>query len=125
MASTWFHRLPHVFNGFGPVLHGHPLPFHGTPLFYIFKFGGDAVAAFPSEHAAFPLLECLAFFCVSRKVGGLMVLYVLAVLFVIVYLGEHWITDALAGYLYAVVIFSGVRWFAVWRGRERTVRVAA
>jgi hypothetical protein len=36
---------------------------------------------------------------------------VLWVLFTIVYLGEHWITDALGGYLYAGIIFADVLWW--------------
>ncbi|HEX6507259.1 MAG TPA: phosphatase PAP2 family protein, partial [Chloroflexota bacterium] len=55
LSSRWYHSPPGVFNGFGPVLHAHPLPFHGTPIFYFFHLSGDSVAAFPSEHAAFPL----------------------------------------------------------------------
>jgi len=101
--------LPGVFNGFSPVLHNHPLPFHGTPIFYVFHFVGDRVAAFPSEHAAFPLLECLAFACISRWVAAGLAIWVLLIFCTIVYLGEHWVTDALAGYLYAVAIWSGVR----------------
>ncbi len=109
MASTWYGRLPHVFNGFRPVLRAHPLPFHGTPIFQVFKFHGDAVAAFPSEHAAFPLLEFLALSRISRRASLFLLLWVAWVLFAIVYLGEHWVTDALAGWLYAVVIFWIVR----------------
>jgi len=101
--------LPGAFNGFGPVLHNHPLPFHGTPIFYLFHFVGDRVAAFPSEHAAFPLLECLAFACVSRRVAAGLAIWVLLIFGMILYLGEHWVTDALAGYVYAVAIWSGVR----------------
>ncbi len=104
--------LPGVFNGFGPVLHRHPLPFHGTPIFYLFHFAGDRVAAFPSEHAAFPLLECLAFACISRRATAGLAIWVLLIFGTILYLGEHWVTDALAGYVYAVVIWSGVRLIA-------------
>lgn len=98
-----------VVNGFGLVLRSHPLPFHGSPLFTVFALRGDPVAAFPSEHAAFPLLEFLAFRLVAPRVAWLLAGYVLVVLFVIVFLGEHWVTDALAGYVYAVVIWAAVR----------------
>lgn len=112
MASSWYGRLPGVENRFKITLAAHPLPFHGSPLFYLFHFKGDAVAAFPSEHAAFPMLELIAFtLAFGRRLAIVFTGYVLAVLFTIVYLGEHWITDALAGYLYALAIFSFVVWF--------------
>jgi hypothetical protein len=109
LAAQQFGQVPGVYNDFGSVLHWHPLPFHGTPLFYLFKLKGDAIAAFPSEHAALPLLELLAF---ARVAGTRVVLlfgaWVLFVLFGVVYLGEHWVTDALAGYAYALMIFGFV-----------------
>lgn len=109
MASTRLHRLSHVYNGFGPVLRSYPMPFHGTPLFYLFKWRGDAVAAFPSEHAAFPMLDLLAFSRISPRLIPWFVLWVALVLFTILYLGEHWVTDALFGWLYTAVIFFAVR----------------
>jgi len=112
MASTWYGRLPHVFNGFGPVLRAHPLPFHGSPMFKVFDLHGDAVAAFPSEHAAFPLLECLFAWRLSRRVSLLLLLWVGWVFFSVVYLGEHWITDVIAGWIYALAVFWIVRWIA-------------
>jgi hypothetical protein len=103
--------VPGVINRFGPVLAAHPLPFHGTPIFYIFKLQGDPVAAFPSEHAAFPMMELLAFRLVNRRVAAMLTLWVLAVFFTVLYLGEHWITDVLAGWGYSLVIFGFVRWY--------------
>jgi membrane-associated phospholipid phosphatase len=111
MASTWYGRLPHVFNGFGAVLRAHPLPFHGTPIFKLFNLHGDAVAAFPSEHAAFPLLECLIVWRLSRRASFVLLLWVGWVLFSVVYLGEHWVTDIIAGWVYALVVFWIVRRF--------------
>lgn len=107
MASTRYARLPHVYNAFGAILRHHPLPFHGTPLFQFFRWKGDAVAAFPSQHAAFPFLEMLAFARISVR-GWWLALWVAWILFVIVYLGEHWVVDALAGWAMAAAVFYGV-----------------
>jgi hypothetical protein len=122
LHAAWKHAhvyLPGVANGFNLVLHSYPLPFHGTPLFYVFKFRGDSVAAFPSEHAAFPFLELLAFRAATRRFWWALVAWVLFVLFTIVFLGEHWVTDALAGYLYAIVIWGVVTW---WTTRSGPIR---
>lgn len=122
LHAAWAHAqvyLPTVSNGFGAVLKSHPFPFIGSPLFYIFRFRGDQVAAFPSEHAAFPLLELLAIRVVAPRVTGALVAWVLLVMFSIVYLGEHWVTDALAGFALAAVAWSLVRWFSTVGGALR------
>lgn len=116
MAALRYRKVPGVQNLFGRVLRWDPMPFHGTPIFYIFQFRGDAVAAFPSEHAAFPLLELLAFLGVSRWTSWLLGAWIAFVAFTVVYLGEHWVTDILAGWLYALVIFGFVRWYSGRRG---------
>ena len=107
--------LPGIVNRFGPVLAAHPLPFHGTPIFYVFKLAGDKVAAFPSEHAAFPLLELLAVRLVSKRAAVFFGGWVLAVFFSVIYLGEHWVTDVLAGWVFSLVIFGFVHWYAAHR----------
>lgn len=120
LRAAWTHSrvfLPHVTNGFGAVLASHPLPFVGSPIFYIFKFRGDQVAAFPSEHAAFPLLEYLAIRAAAPRFSPLMLIWVVLVLFTILYLGEHWLTDAIAGYVYAVAVWNTVRWNSIRLGR--------
>lgn len=122
LAASEYGRLPGVENLFGRVLRWHPLPFHGTPIFYVFKLVGDPVAAMPSEHAAFPMLEFLAFARFGRTVAVLFALWVLAVLFSIIYLGEHWVTDALAGWLYAIVIFAAVSLLTGRRGHDTAQR---
>ncbi|HCG03376.1 MAG TPA: hypothetical protein DEV93_22915 [Chloroflexi bacterium] len=124
LHAAWAHShvfLAGVSNGFGLVLHAHPLPFHGAPLFYIFKLKGDAVAAFPSEHAAMPLIEYLAFRRAAPRVSRILAIWIVLVLFSIFFLGEHWLVDALAGFVYALAAWMIVR--AVARTRSRRLLV--
>lgn len=73
----------------------------------VYKFVGvNLVAAVPSLHAAYPWLTFL-FIARKYKLKGLFVLpYVFGIWFSIVYLGEHYVFDAIAGILYASVVFG-------------------
>lgn len=72
----------------------------------------NIVAAVPSMHAAFPLVALLVALRhrLPRWVLGLQAFQVVGVLFAIVYTGEHYVVDALAGYVYATAA-----WFVVSR----------
>ena len=73
-------------------------------------FNGDAklanpVAALPSLHAAWPFMTLLFLW---RRVGRwrwLIVAYNAAMVFVLVYGAEHYFSDILMGWVYAIVIF--------------------
>jgi hypothetical protein len=99
--------------------HGYLPPIHhllkqtlaGMHLTGIATIDGDPrhyniVAAFPSLHAAFPVITLLVArrFGMPRWVQLLFALQALGVAFAIVYTGEHYVTDVLAGVLYAVVV---------------------
>ena len=63
----------------------------------------DQIGAMPSQHAAFPFL-CLLF--LRRQFGRwahLGWLYIIGITFSIVYLGQHYVIDALVGFVYAAV----------------------
>ncbi|MBU6423578.1 MAG: phosphatase PAP2 family protein [Chloroflexi bacterium] len=65
----------------------------------------NPVAAIPSIHAAYPFLVLLfAVRYVGRR-GLLVALYVAAVWWAIVYLGEHYATDILVGVVYSIAAF--------------------
>lgn len=65
----------------------------------------NPVAAMPSLHSGLALLVALWFTRNSpRWVRGLAMLYPLAMMVTLVYFGEHWVVDALAGWL--VVLFA-------------------
>lgn len=72
----------------------------------------DVTAAVPSLHAAFPLVCLLVSLRarLPRIVSLAFVANVAAVVFAIVYLGEHYVFDALAG-----MLLGGVCWLAVDR----------
>lgn len=69
-------------------------------------------AAIPSLHAAFALLA-VAFFLRGRRrwVQALMLLFPLSMAWTLVYAGEHYVIDILAGWLYVVVVmWAWDRW---------------
>jgi membrane-associated phospholipid phosphatase len=63
----------------------------------------DPAAAFPSLHAAYPLLAALALWPVSRRAAALAFTWSAAVWFSVVFLGQHYVTDVLGGIAFAVV----------------------
>ena len=70
----------------------------------------NPVAAMPSLHAAFPWLVFLSLYHVFGRKALWFLPYCLALWFSIVYLGEHYVVDAVAGVIYASVAFwVGIR----------------
>ena len=81
----------------------------------------NPVAAFPSLHAAYPILAFLFLHRYWPRWSYLMLIYSAVVWFAIMYLGHHYLVDALGGLLYAVVAywvvsqFTSGRWQPPWR----------
>ena len=69
-------------------------------------------AAFPSLHAAFPMLALLFIRRRSPAAAWGFGIYAVAVWFAIIYLGHHYVVDVLGGVLLAVVVY----WYAMSRG---------
>ena len=67
-------------------------------------------AAVPSLHAAFPMLIMLFFWGAGRWVRAGLVAYVLTMAFLLVYSGEHYVSDILLGWLYAAAVIAAVAW---------------
>ena len=68
-------------------------------------------AAFPSLHAGFPVVAAFAAWQRNRFVGAVLFGWAAIVWLVVVYLGEHYVTDVLGGIAYstaAIVIVSAV-----------------
>jgi PAP2 superfamily len=81
----------------------------------------NEVAAFPSLHAGYPFLAFLFARRVFGRAGWLVLAYAACVWFAIVYLGEHYVVDAIAGVAYATVaywvVIHGPSWFRRWVDR--------
>lgn len=70
--------------------------------------GANPVAAFPSLHVAYPFLIAL-FATYFYKIKGLFVLiYPYIIMFTVIYTGDHWYVDVIAGVIYASVTFLTV-----------------
>lgn len=74
------------------------------------KHSGNPVAAFPSLHAAFPWLVTLYAVKFYGKWGALLFFYNPILWFSVVYSGNHWVIDVLAGIAWATLSFVVVEW---------------
>jgi membrane-associated phospholipid phosphatase len=89
-----------------------PLAHFGS-LFEKGQHYANNVAAMPSLHAAYALLIVLYVWrLVPRWARAVLALYPPAMAFSLVYTGEHYVVDCLAGWLYAIAVFVAVNvWF--------------
>jgi membrane-associated phospholipid phosphatase len=81
------------------------------------NINANPVAAFPSLHAAYPILAFLFLRERWPRWSWLMLAYASVVWFAIMYLGHHYLVDALGGLVYAVVAYLVVRGFTSGRLR--------
>jgi len=75
-------------------------------------------AAVPSLHAAYTMLVLLFFWGAGRWARAGLIAYVLYMAFILVYSGEHYVSDILLGWLYAAAVVAGVGWFRRRRARR-------
>lgn len=100
--------LPPIEEVTGVVM-SHFLPTrYSLPSVYQFM-GGNPVAAMPSLHAAFPTVIFLYVMKKSRIAGIFACIYMLGVWFAVMYLGEHYFVDILAGIAYALFFYLVVQ----------------
>lgn len=96
------HHVIAAVSGRTPFLSFHPL----------WKKGGayaNLVAAVPSLHAAFTMLVTRFLVARSRSPWRhLLWIYPLVMCFALVYSGEHYVTDVLIGWVYALVVYGAV-----------------
>lgn len=97
------------------------LAYFVSPIYEtLYRFDPNDYAAFPSLHAAYPVLAVIYAWRPHRKLALLLIAWTACVWFSIVYLGEHYAVDALDGVVYVVVAVLLVERF----GRLRTARTA-
>jgi membrane-associated phospholipid phosphatase len=102
-----------------------PLAHFGS-LFEKGQHYANNVAAMPSLHAGFALLITLYLWRLAPRWARVpLALYPLAMSFALVYSGEHYVVDCIAGWLYAVVSFAAVNAVFDWRAREHLAPVFA
>ena len=99
----------------------------GTLSWAYQNLNANPVAAFPSLHAAYPVLAFLFLRLAWRRVAWLMLAWSAIVIFAIVYLAHHYVVDAIGGVAYAVAAYwfvdrlrsrdSTRQLIARWRGR--------
>ncbi|HKC18884.1 MAG TPA: phosphatase PAP2 family protein [Candidatus Dormibacteraeota bacterium] len=82
------------------------------------SFNPNRFAAFPSLHAAFPALAAVYAWSRYRRLSIALIGWTACVVLSIVYLGEHYVVDALDGFLYAAVAALLVDGFVRWRARR-------
>jgi membrane-associated phospholipid phosphatase len=90
-------------------------PTHMTISTLYHHLNPNPVAAMPSLHAAFPWLVFLMLWQVKKTRALWFLPYCLALWFSVVYLGEHYVIDAVAGIAYATLVFAVVQWLFVKR----------
>ncbi len=82
-------------------------------------FNPNQFAAFPSLHAAFPALAAVYAWRRYRALGLVLVLWSVGVVVSIVYLGEHYVVDALASVVYVAAATIIVESVSRWRSRRK------
>jgi len=102
----------------GLVWHRLPITSGGAVFEHGKSYAND-VAAIPSLHAAFALLFTLYVWrLVPRYVRPLLAIYPIAMSVALVYLGEHYVVDCIAGWVYAAATFVAVNWAFEWHARR-------
>ena len=82
------------------------------------SFNPNRFAAFPSLHAAFPALAAAYAWSRYRPLAIGLIIWSAAVVLSIVYLGEHYVVDALAGFVYVAVAMAIVELVARMRANR-------
>ncbi|MGH2447352.1 MAG: phosphatase PAP2 family protein [Chloroflexota bacterium] len=126
LAAKW-HYLPHIarITQAGYHFFGGKVSLSALYHFMLHHGGYDLVAAMPSEHAAFPFLGFLYLRQVWPRWSWVLFPYCVAVWVAVIYLGEHYATDVIAGIAYAAAAYVVVRGLSSRRPRKESPELEA
>lgn len=105
-APPWYAEQQGVIGGFEKII-GTTLPSAVSPYYH--DLNPNPVAAFPSLHAAFPFLGFLAMLRVYPRAAWIAFAWCVLVWFSVVFLGEHYVVDVIAG----VALAAGAWWMMI------------
>lgn len=106
-APPWYAEQRGVISGVQKII-GTTLPSAVSP--YYTNLNPNPVAAFPSLHAAFPFLGFLALLRVYPRAAWLAFAWCILVWFSVVFLGEHYVVDVIAG-----VALAAASWWVMMK----------
>ena len=113
-APPWYQQHGEVHKVIDETISKWGVNYYVSPFYT--NLNPNRFAAFPSLHAAFPALAAIYAWGRYRLVAVFLIAWTAAVWLSIVYLGEHYFVDALAGLAYAVAAALVVE-AIVWRRR--------
>jgi membrane-associated phospholipid phosphatase len=100
-APPWYAQDHNVFSGSFRHVVGNTLPSLLSP--YYSNLNPNPTAALPSLHSAFPFLAFLVLRQIYPRAAFLALGWAFVVWFSVVYLGEHYVIDVIAGVTFAVI----------------------
>jgi len=109
-APPWYADNAGVVSGVTKLINT-TLPSYISPYYH--TLNPNPVAAFPSLHAAYPLLGYLALRPIYPRAAWVALAWVMLVAFSVVYLGEHWAVDVFGGWIFAVGCWAAFMRFLV------------
>jgi membrane-associated phospholipid phosphatase len=99
------------------VHHAAALWEHGSTL-------SNEVAAIPSLHTAYPVMLLCFFWSSGWRPRIICFIYALLMSTTLVYTGEHYVTDVLLGWIFAIATYFAVRKVLDWRAVRARARAA-
>ena len=102
-APPWYATEHGAITGVHSLI-SQSLPSYISPYYH--SLDPDEVAAFPSMHAAFPMISYLALRPISKWGSRVALVWLGLVAFAVVFLGQHYMVDVLAGWAIAAAAWA-------------------